>query len=74
MLTKKLRKIGNSRGIVLDKSILQLVNIDDNTELKIEVFGNKLVIERLSDVKTSFDAAVEHSNKKFPEAYKRLAE
>lgn len=74
MYTKKLSKIGNSRGIVIDKSILQLLNIDDETPIKIEVFGNKLVIGSASDEKTDFDKALERSNSKFLKAYKRLSE
>ena len=74
MLTKKLKKIGNSRGIIIEKNILQLLNIDDDTPIKLEVFGNKLVIGSASDEKLDFDEALERSNTKFPRAYKRLAE
>ncbi len=73
MLTKKLRKIGNSRGIVLDKGIWQVANIDDDTELKIEVHGSKIVIEALTP-ENEFDDAYKNSRKNLSNAFKRLAQ
>lgn len=61
MLTKRLKKIGNSRGIVLDRAILQLLGIDDDSELKLEVMGNKLIIEKFEGAKpvTNVDEALD---------------
>ena len=41
-MVKKLNRIGNSKGIILDKKILDVLSINDMVELKIE--KNKLVI------------------------------
>ena len=42
---KKLAAIGNSFGIVLDKPILELLDIDRDTELEITTDGQRLIIE-----------------------------
>lgn len=42
----KIRKIGNSSGILLSKSILQQCEIDEKDELKLSVIGGKIIIEK----------------------------
>lgn len=44
-MTKKLTKIGSSRGIILDKTILGLLGIDDDGEVSMRVEGHQLIIE-----------------------------
>lgn len=62
-LTKKLVKIGNSLAIVIDKSLLELLNIDTDKEVTISVRpeANSLVITyktKLSTVKSRAAGAV----------------
>ncbi|HNR88525.1 MAG TPA: AbrB/MazE/SpoVT family DNA-binding domain-containing protein [Spirochaetota bacterium] len=47
-MIKQLQKIGNSRGIVLDKAILDLLNIDDNTSLEVTSERGGLFIRPLT--------------------------
>jgi antitoxin component of MazEF toxin-antitoxin module len=73
MLTKKPRKIGNSLGVILDKSVCQLVDIKPDSELKIEVHGKQILIEVLSK-EAAISAAMARSEEKYSKVYKRLAE
>ena len=43
-MRKKLKPIGNSLGLIIERPILELLNIDQNTELEITTDGNGLYI------------------------------
>ncbi len=45
----KLRKIGNSSGIILSKRILEQLDIEENDELKLAVKDGKILIEKVSE-------------------------
>jgi len=47
-MIKKLSKYGNSKAIVIDKPILELLGIDENTELEISTDGESLLIRPVS--------------------------
>ena len=47
-MVKHLQKIGNSRGIVLDKPILDLLNLDETTAFEITPEKNGLFLRPLS--------------------------
>ncbi|HEX9104658.1 MAG TPA: AbrB/MazE/SpoVT family DNA-binding domain-containing protein [Polyangia bacterium] len=44
-MIKKLTAIGNSYGLVIDKSILELLRITPDTELELSTDGTRLIIE-----------------------------
>jgi antitoxin component of MazEF toxin-antitoxin module len=44
-MRKKLSAIGNSLGIVIEKPILELLDIDRETELDMRTDGDRLIIE-----------------------------
>lgn len=46
MLVKKLTKHGNSLALIIERSILELLEWDENASLKITTNGKRLVIER----------------------------
>lgn len=46
-MTVKIRKIGNSSGIILSKSILDLCQITEADQLELSVKDNKIVIEKI---------------------------
>jgi antitoxin MazE len=60
-MRKKLSAIGNSLGIVIEKPILELLQIDRDTELEMTTDGSRLII---APVKTEKD-------KRFEEAAQR---
>jgi antitoxin MazE len=44
-MRKKLSSIGNSLGVVIEKPILELLDIDRETELEMTTDGQRLIIE-----------------------------
>jgi antitoxin MazE len=46
-MRKKLTAIGNSLGVVIEKPILELLDIDRDTELEMRTDGNLLILEPL---------------------------
>jgi antitoxin component of MazEF toxin-antitoxin module len=44
-MRKRLSAVGNSLGIVIEKPILELLDIDRNTELDMSTDGERLIIE-----------------------------
>ena len=61
-MIKKLTKHGNSLALVIDKGVLELLNIDDKTPLDISTDGKMLIISPVRD---------EKRRKQFEEALKR---
>ena len=47
-MVKNLQKIGNSRGIVIDKPILKLLNLDENTSFEVTAKNNGLFLRPLT--------------------------
>ena len=74
-MIKKLTKHGNSMALVIDKGVLDILNIEDNTPLDISTDGKVLIISPVRDEKRrrQFEAALEKVNKKYGQALKRLA-
>ena len=76
MMTKKLCKHGNSLALVIDRSILELLGIDERTALDISTDGRALVIAPAPDKRRRkrFEQALTACNEQYGEALKRLAE
>ena len=74
-MIKKLTRHGNSLALVIDKGVLDLLNIDDKTPLDISTDGKMLLISPVRDEKRrrQFVEALEKVNKKYGRALKRLA-
>jgi len=75
-MIKRLTRCGNSRALVIDKGVLDLLKITDETPLEISTDGKKLIIEPMPDAKRreKFRRVLKHSDEKFGEAYKNLAD
>ena len=50
----KLRKIGNSSGIIISKRILKQLDIEENDELKLAVKDGKILIEKVSEARVNW--------------------
>ena len=76
MMTKKLSKHGNSLALVIDRSILELLDIDERTTLDITTDGSALVIAPVHDKRRrkKFQQALDACNEQYGAALKRLAE
>lgn len=48
MLTKTLKKVGNSQAVFLDKTLLGLVGAKEDTIFKISVEGTRIVLEPIT--------------------------
>lgn len=79
-MEKKLSKHGNSRAIVIEKPILDLLSITDDTALKITTEDGKIIIEpvrRSKKIKISSDKKMqkiyEEIVEKYGPALKKLA-
>jgi len=48
VIAKKLTKVGNTQAVVLDKTLLSLVDADTESTFKISVEGKKIVLEAMS--------------------------
>jgi len=75
-MIKKLTKHGNSLALVIDRPVLDLLKIDDDTPLEISTDGKVLVISPVRDEKRrkTFEKALKKTNKNYSKALKNLAE
>jgi len=73
---KKLSRHGNSLALVIDKGVLDLLDIDDTTTLEISTDGTVLLISPVRDEKRrqQFREALEKTNAKYGRVLKRLAD
>lgn len=76
MMTKRLSKHGNSLALVIDRSILELLGIDEQTPLHVSTDGKALVIVPAHDKQREeqFQQALTACNEQYESALKRLAE
>lgn len=74
-MIKKLTRLGNSSALVIDRPLMELMEIDNDTELKVTVEGRKLTIEPLDekDRAKRFRQVVQKTGRKNAELFRRLA-
>ena len=74
-MIKKLSKHGNSLALVIDRSILDLLKIDQETSLEVSTDGESLIVAPVRDKKRRqrFALALAASNERYGKALKRLA-
>lgn len=74
-MLKKLTRHGNSLALVIDRAVLELLNIDADTPLDISTDGESLTITPVRDEerRRRFEAALESTNRKYARMLKRLA-
>ncbi len=75
-MLKKLSKHGNSLALVIDRPILELLGIDEETSLDISTDGRALVISPVESKRRrkKFEQALKSTNQRYGKALKRLAE
>lgn len=52
-MIKKLQNIGNSRGIILEKGLLKLLKVDDDSSIEIVPHADGLLIKKI-DAKSAY--------------------
>jgi antitoxin MazE len=71
---KKLSAVGNSLGVVIEKPILELLNIDRETELDISTDGDRLIIEPVrGERKRRFNQSIDKVMKRHDKTFRKLA-
>ena len=75
-MLKKLSKHGNSLALVIERPILELLGIDEQTTLDISTDGQALVIAPVHGKprRKKFDEALKSTNQRYGKALKRLSE
>ncbi len=75
-MVKKLTRHGNSLALVIDRPILDLLNIDVETPLEISTDGQRLIVAPAppSARREKFDPARQWAHKRYSKAFKRLEE
>lgn len=78
-MRKSLSAIGNSLGLVIEKPILELLNITRDTELEVTTDGTRLIIEPVRELEAEgrrgrVGAATKRVMKNHDRTLRRLAE
>ena len=75
-MIKKLTRHGNSLALVMERGVLDILNIDAETPLDISTDGEVLIISPVRDEKRrrKFEDAVAETNRKYGRALKKLAD
>ncbi len=75
-MIKKLSKQGNSSTLIINRSIMELLNLDENSEVRLTVEGQRLIVEPLTEKERQarFKEVVEKTGKKNEKLFRRLAE
>ena len=75
-MVKRLAKHGNSLALVIDRGVLDLLEIDGNTPLSVTTDGKCLIVTPVRDPEREkrFRAALAEGNRKYGKMLKRLAD
>jgi antitoxin component of MazEF toxin-antitoxin module len=74
-MTKKLVQHGNSAALILDKPILELLNVTMDTPLEITTDGRNIVISPVSaNSESEFMASLDKINNRFSHTLQKLGE
>ena len=75
MFVKKLTRQGNSSALIIDRQIMDLLDIDQDTPLKVTINGRQLIVEPLDkeELDVRFEKALHRTGKKNATGFKRLA-
>jgi len=75
-MIKKLVRHGNSRALVIEKPILELLNIDEDTEIEIITDGDALIMRPVRPGtirRAAFEMAAEDAVTRYGSVFERLA-
>jgi antitoxin MazE len=76
MRIKHLSRVGNSSALIIERPVLEMLDIDEQTPLKLSIEGRKLIIEPLSEeeIERRFKKGTDKVEKRFGKMFKRLAQ
>ena len=75
-MTKRLTRSGNSFALVIDRPLLEALEIDADTELELSTDGDVLVVTPVREEKRKRDVAdlVSEAHEQYGGVFRRLAE
>jgi len=75
-MTKRLSRSGNSLALVIDRPLLEALEIDADTELELSTDGDVLVVTPIRDRKRSkrVDELVSEAHEQYGGVFRRLSE
>lgn len=75
-MVKKLSRHGNSMALVIDRPVLDLLGITDETPLEITTDGSVLIITPVHepDRAARLSQALDHANRRYGRTLRKLAE
>jgi len=75
MMVKKLTRQGNSAALIMDRTLMQLMDIDGDSLVKITVENRRMIVEPLRDEEREkkFQGVMQKTGKKNAELFRRLA-
>lgn len=76
-MVKRLRKVGNSSALILDKAVMEMIGLEENAEVQLTVHNGSLIVTparpRQVDPKR-FEERLERVVSRRRKALKKLAE
>jgi antitoxin component of MazEF toxin-antitoxin module len=74
-MIKKLTKHGNSYALIIDRGVMDLLQINEKTALYVTTDGKNLIVSPATSEKRSekFESALQEVNQKHSRALKRLS-
>ncbi len=75
-MIKTLTKHGNSKALIFNRTMTELMKIDEDTKLELRIEGERLIITpiREGDRQAEIARLLERNNRKFGPALKKMAE
>lgn len=75
-MIKTLKPMGNSLALVIDKPVLDLLNIDASTPLEVKTDGDRLMISPVRDSQRvrKFRDALDKTNRRHGKVLRKLAD
>lgn len=74
MIVKHLVQHGNSKALVIDKSILQAAGLDEKALFQIVADSTGVTIQSVKPVNSKFEEAVNYAFEEYDELFKRLSD
>jgi len=73
---KTLQRVGNSSALVIDKTTMKFMEIDQDTPLSVTLDGRKLIVEPLTEQmrKSLVRDSMRKTGKKYARVFRKLAE
>jgi antitoxin component of MazEF toxin-antitoxin module len=72
-MRKKLVQHGNSSALIIEKPIMELLHIDQNTTLEVSTDGKKLIVTPIQEIDSALDKSLKKINKKHSTTLRKLA-